>query len=85
MKDKNINGHFEREARGVWALYKTLTGSKPLKDATRDDGRKLVAHFEGKGLKSATVQKKVGWLNAAVNLAIDERPIEVQSVLENCP
>ena len=72
LKDKNITGHFEREARNVWALYKTLTESKPLKDATRDDGRKLVAHFEGNGLKSATVQKKIGWLNAAVNLAIDE-------------
>jgi integrase len=72
LKHKNITGHFEHEARSVWALYKTLTESKPLKDATRDDGRKLVAHFEGKGLKSATVQKKVGWLNAAVNLAIKE-------------
>jgi integrase len=44
----------------------------PLKDASRDDGRKLVAHFEGQGLKSATVEKKIMWLRAAVNLAIDE-------------
>ncbi len=72
LKHKNITGHFEREARSVWALYKTLTESKPLKDAARDDGRKLVAHFEAQGLKSATIQKKVGWLNAAVNLAIKE-------------
>jgi integrase len=69
----NLAGYYEREARAVWALYKTLTDSKPLKDASRDDGRKLVAHFEGEGLKSATIQKKIGWLTAAVNLAIKER------------
>ena len=72
LKHANITGYYEREARNVWALYKTLTDSKPLKDADRDDGRKLVTHFEGEGLKSATIEKKVGWLNAAVNLAIKE-------------
>src|SRR3954451_18403326 len=72
LMHRNITGHFEREARSVGALYRTLTDSKPLKDATRDDGRKLVAHFEGQALKSATIEKKVAWLNAAVNLAIKE-------------
>ena len=72
LKHANITGYYEREARNVWALYKTLTNSKPLKDADRDDGRKLVTHFEGEGLKSATIEKKIGWLNAAVNLAIKE-------------
>jgi integrase len=72
LKHANITGHFEREARNVWVLYKTLTNSKPLKDADRDDGRKLVAHFDGKGLKSATIAKKIGWLTAACNLAIKE-------------
>jgi site-specific recombinase XerC len=72
LKHKSITGYFEREARAVWALYKQLTASTPLKDASRDDGRKLVAYYEKQGRKSATVQKKIGWLNAAVNLAIDE-------------
>lgn len=72
LKHANITGQFEREARNVWALYKTLTDSKPLKEADRDDGRKLVTHFEGEGLKSATIAKKVGWLTAACNLAIKE-------------
>ncbi len=72
LKHANVTGYYEREARSVWALYRTLTDSKPLKDATRDDGRKLVAHFEGQGLKSASIRKKIMWLNAAVNLAIDE-------------
>jgi integrase len=67
-----VTGYFEREARNVWALYKQLTDSKPLKDADRRDGRKLVAHFESEGLKSATIEKKVGWLNAMVHLAIKE-------------
>jgi integrase len=56
----------------MWALFKRLTENKPLKDCTRDDGRKLVAHFQAEGLKSATIQKKLIWLNSAVNLAIKE-------------
>ncbi len=72
LNHAGIDGYFEREARAVWALYKQLTDNMPLKDASRDDGRKLVAHFEGQGLKSATVEKKIMWLRAAVNLAIDE-------------
>ena len=72
LKHRSITGHFEREARNVWALYKELTDSKPLKDADRDDGRLLVKHFLDQGLKSATIEKKVGWLNAAVHLAIKE-------------
>lgn len=76
LKHKNITGYYEREARAVWALYKQLTDGKPLKDASRDDGRKLVAYFEKQNLKSATIQKKIGWLTAAVNLAIDEATLK---------
>ena len=70
LEHANITGHSERETRAVWAMYKQLTDGKPLKDATRDDGRKVVQHFESQGLRSATIQKKITWLNAAVNLAI---------------
>jgi Phage integrase SAM-like domain len=72
IKHADVTGYYEREARSMWALYRTLTDSKPLADATRDDGRKLVAYLEGQGLKSASIRKKIMWLNAAVNLAIDE-------------
>jgi integrase len=72
LEHANITGHSERETRAVWELYKQLTDGKPLKDATRDDGRKVVQHFESQGLRSATIQKKITWLNAAVNLAIKE-------------
>jgi integrase len=73
IKHAGVVGAFEREARSVWALWRQLTGGKLLlKDASRDDGRKLVQHFESQGLKSATIKKKVGWLSQAVNLAIAE-------------
>jgi integrase len=72
LAHRNVTGYYERETRNVWALYKQLTNSKHLKDADRDDGRKLVAHFEAEGLKSATIEKKVGWLNAMAHLAIKE-------------
>jgi integrase len=72
LAHRKINGYIEREARDVWMLFKTLTDNKPLKHCDRDDGRKLVAHFEAQGLKTATIEKKIAWLNAAVNLAIKE-------------
>jgi integrase len=71
LKHANVTGYYEREARATWALYQKLVG-KPLKDADRDDGRKLAAHFESQELKSATITKKIGWLTSAVNLAIKE-------------
>jgi integrase len=72
LRHANVTGYYEREARAVWALYRQLTDSHPLKDATRDDGRKVVEYFENQNIKSATIKKKVGWLTAAVNLAIKE-------------
>ncbi len=72
LSHRNITGYNRREAETVWAIYKKLTNSKPLKDADREDGRTLVRHFQEQGNKRATITKKVGWLRAAVELAIDE-------------
>jgi integrase len=69
---RRINGYNEREARDAWALFKRLTNNKALKDCNRDDGRLLVKHFLEQKLATKTVEKKIAWLNAAVNLAIDE-------------
>jgi integrase len=70
IKHAGLTGYYEREARNVWATFKSLTNGKPLKDCDRDDGRLLVEHFAG--LKSASMRKKIGWLTAACNLAIKE-------------
>jgi len=72
LQHSKISGYQEREARAMWALFRELCPGVKLKDATRDDGRKVVAHYQGQGLKSATVQKKVAWLTAACNFAIKE-------------
>jgi integrase len=72
LQHKGITGYSEREARAVWAQFKSITNDKPLKQATRDDGRKLVARFEAQGIKSRTIQKKIMWLSAACNLAVKE-------------
>jgi integrase len=71
-KRTGVHGHFRNEAQNTWAIFRRLTDNKPLKNCTRDDGRKLVAYFQNEGLKSATIAKKVAWLCAAVNLAIGE-------------
>jgi integrase len=75
LKHKNVSGYGEREVRHLWSLFKTLTDGKPLKDCTRDDGRKLVAHLEAQGLKSASVRRKINWLRAACNFGIDEKKL----------
>ena len=72
LADRNIIDRFRAEAEATWATYKRLTNSKPLKNATRDDGRLLRDDFINAGNKTATVVKKIGWLRAAVQLAIDE-------------
>jgi integrase len=69
---RNISGYARSEAETVWRTFKELTSNKPLNDCTRDDGRLLAAHFKAAGNKSATIIKKVSWLRAAVELAIDE-------------
>lgn len=71
LEDRNIAGQKRREAEATWALYKELIG-KPLKDAKREDGRKLVKHILDQGNKTATVAKKIGWLRAAVEVAISD-------------
>jgi integrase len=71
LRHKKVTGYYEREARAMWALFRSLC-DKPLKDCNRDDGRKLVAHFKGQDIKSATIRKKIGWLTSAINLAIKE-------------
>jgi integrase len=72
IQHKGVTGYYEREARAVWASFRSLC-DKRLKDCSRDDGRLLVAHYQGRGLKAASIRKKLMWLNAAVNLAINER------------
>jgi integrase len=81
LNHRNITGHKRREAEASWALYKSLIG-KPLKTATRDDGRLLAQHFKAAGNKSATVVKKIGWLRAAVRLAIKEGQLQFNPFAE---
>jgi integrase len=72
LKERSVTGFKEGEARHMWELFRALCPGVKLKDATRDDGRKLVAHLETLGNKSATVRKKMMWLAACVNFGIDE-------------
>jgi integrase len=72
LRERNVTGFKEGEARAMWSLFRELCPGVKLKDATRDDGRKLVAHLTAKGNKSRTIEKKIMWLRAAVNFAIAE-------------
>ena len=84
LTHNNLSNHFRREAEATWAIYKSLIG-KPLKDATRDDGRKLAKHFADAGNKSATIAKKLGWLRAACELAIGEKKLSLNPFVEVIP
>ena len=76
LKERNVTGFKEGEARAMWALFRELCPGVKLKDATRDDGRKLVAHLTAKGNKSQTIEKKIMWLRAAVNFGIAENRLK---------
>ena len=79
LQHANVTGYYKREAETVWALFKSLC-DKPLKDATRDDGRKIVQHFEAQGLKSASIRKKIGWLNCRRQSGNQRGAADVQSL-----
>jgi len=70
IRHANLNAACAKACRDIWHLFVTITGGKRLKDATRDDGRALVAAMGD--VKSATAKRKLAPLRAAVNLAISE-------------
>ena len=72
LRERNVTGYPEREARAVWAQFKSMTKGKKLVDCTRKDGRALAEHYAAQGIKTASVKKKIGWLVSAVNFAIAE-------------
>jgi integrase len=71
-----IIGADAKEARDLWATFRQVTGNKALKDCTRADGRALVEHLQGTGLKSASIVRKVGRLRAACALAVEDGKLE---------
>ena len=82
LNHRGIDGYARREAETVWRTFKELTDNKALKNATRDDGRLLFQHFKDDGNKTATIAKKVGWLRAAVRLAIKEGQLQFNPFAE---
>jgi integrase len=76
IEEANVTGYPEREARAMWSLFRTLTNGVPISETTRDDGRKLVEHLKSSGAKPATIRKKLMWLKAACNLAVDDQKLK---------
>jgi len=72
ISQRGLNKHLANEAREVWRqLIKILNGRR-LSNCTREHAKQLVRVLQEEGNKSSTVDKKVGHLRAAVNLAIQE-------------
>lgn len=68
-----LNPHAAQEARSTYAIYRQIIG-KPFAKASRQDGRTLARHLvDVLGNKSTTVAKKIGWLRAAVNMAVEDQ------------
>ena len=66
----NVGARYVPEARAVWELYRQLV-RKPLKDASRDDGRKLAAHFESKGTRARLSGKNSdGWSPCVISRSV---------------
>ena len=78
IKQRNISPYEQAKARAVYATFKQLVQGKSFANCSRDDGRTLVQHLLAQGLKRATIQKHVGYLGAAVNLAMDEKNASIK-------
>ena len=73
-----LNDVRTKQARAIWATFKSVV-DKPLRECTRDDGRKIVAHLEAehlkarkKPMKAATLRRYLVPLIATVNLATSD-------------
>ena len=64
------NPRIERDCRQTYALFREVCPGKTFVTATYEDGVALSKHMYGQDLKYATVNKKVGWLRAAINVAL---------------
>src|SRR4051812_17754265 len=73
---RKLGKSVESDARQAMKLFRTIC-QKPLTACTRVDGKKLVTLLEESGNKDKTVAKKIGYLSAAVNLAIDDEHLTV--------
>jgi integrase len=62
---------YAKEARAAWDEFKKLVGGKLIKDCDRRDGRAYVEFLRGKKLKTATVVKRVNFLAAPINHAME--------------
>jgi integrase len=71
IMDRSIPSYEAQKARQTLSLFHQVTG-KSLATATRDDARKLVEVKRTEALKSGTIQKHIGLLRSAVNIAIKD-------------
>ena len=78
ITQRRITPYEAVKARSIYATFKGLVNGKAFANCSRDDGRKLAAHLLAGGLKRATIQKYVGYLSAAVNLAMDEKDARIK-------
>ncbi|MGN7124381.1 hypothetical protein [Methylorubrum thiocyanatum] len=69
IEGKKRSKHIANEARGVLAVWHEISGGKAIRDARREDGKKLREHLFAIGNKLPTVQKKIGHLRAALKYA----------------
>lgn len=63
---KQRNKFYEREARNEWNAFRAFVGGRAMKDCTRVDGRAYATYLSKKGLKSATVTKRINYLSAPI-------------------
>jgi integrase len=67
--DRAVNNRVADDAWRTFDLFKSLVRGKRFADCDLDDGRKLVEALRAQNLKTATVQKLVGHLRSAINIA----------------
>jgi integrase len=70
ITEAKLNAVRTREARSLFAQFKSMTGGKPMKDCRRDDANQLVAILRDRGNVTATISRTLVPLTAMCNLGI---------------
>jgi len=76
LNHRNATGYARKEAEATWAVFRTMTGGKPLSKCGWNDGVALVNYYKaqksknGEPFKVASIHKRLVYLNGAIKHAI---------------
>jgi integrase len=72
LQKANPSADIRRDAKTVFDKYAEKFPDTPFKDLTKAEARQFLQDFIDAGLAPGTIQKKIGFLKSAINVAIND-------------